>query len=279
MTPTRNQLSDALVRARQNNTAQVRPTSVSPRAQLLEQIQRAGRNPGLRTTTSASAGGLGSNRANISIGRGNLTATQFVDYQVATRRALTTLANGEHGDGRSVGNRMLNDINARGGGVSITHGQDNHADLMAPTGGAYRTGDGRRGAGGVGMAITWNHENHSVENRHRPAFIGLGHELVHTWRAAMGETVRVQSMRDLFNNRSMSRQDLSTALQGAQSNATRDEAETVGLMQGPRVAINSRLSHRPRPMPTENLLRSEHNVQPRTSYTDRHSGPDVSLPW
>lgn len=67
----------------------------------------------------------------------------------------------------------------------------------------------------------------------RPAFIGLAHELVHADRNQFGLAIDRQGVNGIH--------------------ALKDELETVGLIQGPQQA-------------SENSIRDEHGIAPRTSY-------------
>lgn len=191
----------------------------------------------------------------------NMTGTQFADFVVSTRRAMTQLDSGH------TGHQMLAQTNQRlsaaHGNVFITHsaGVNDAADNFGaaryqnPANAMFRQANGARGAGGIGTTVNWNPENRDVNGVGRPSFIGLGHELVHAWRNAHGATLHRRPAADMFN----------PLLLNQFPNLRRDRHAAVGMDEGQTVGL-SRLIHEW--MPSENALRAEHGVQARRSYGD-----------
>lgn len=183
--------------------------------------------------------------------------TQFVDFMQSTRSALAKL------DSRPVGRQMLTDLNA-GNRPDLdianndlvetnvhfrqyaTNSNRYNPENFLPNDDEAHRFNGVSGAGNVTSRVRWN-PNLLVSDGHRPAFIGLGHELVHAWRGMTGNAVR----RDALNTGPAINRRLNPLL------SLRDEFETVGLHATPR-HLNA---------PTENALRGEHGIAPRPVYS------------
>lgn len=111
---------------------------------------------------------------------------------------------------------------------------------------------------GVPSTVTWDPHNHVVKEEKRPPFIGLGHEFVHAYRGVKGTAVyRIQAT-ELFGTQDpRKQQELRTK---REENIRRDEFEVVGIEDTPGTGTEI--------VPTENVLRAEHGLPPRTSYGD-----------
>lgn len=169
---------------------------------------------------------------------------EFVDFMVDTRQALHTIAS------RPRGRRMLDRLNA-GPNVSLRdlHSRVTISDArFTPNGFDAGAGNGARAEGlfnarenlradserGLGEASrVFFNPTIKRSDGPRPAFIGLAHELVHADRNQFGLAIDRQGVNGIH--------------------ALNDELETVGLIQGPQQA-------------SENSIRDEHGIAPRTSY-------------
>ncbi|KGI78844.1 hypothetical protein LF63_0102610 [Oleiagrimonas soli] len=171
----------------------------------------------------------------------------FTDFMVDTRRALHTL------DSQPQGKSLLTQLNA-GENRSLI---DFHSTVMI---GDARMREEKKGntakpqgflgfrerplkheSLGFGEASTV-HYNPDIKRSDdaRPAFIGLGHELVHALRNQKGLAVDTNNLDHIPK-----RKQLMTQI---------EEFETVGLLKAPQGI-------------TENSLRKEHGIAPRTQYS------------
>jgi len=94
---------------------------------------------------------------------------------------------------------------------------------------------------GTTSGIFWNSSTTATPDGERPSFIGLAHELIHAWRNMLGIT---------------------------NADPNEDEGETVGLLRppSPPPRTDSRGRNMKRQTVTENDIRVEHGLAPRTSY-------------
>jgi Effector protein len=171
-------------------------------------------------------------------------AGEFTDFMVDSRRALHTIASQPQGQGLldrldSGPNFSLRDMHSR---VTISDAR------YGPQGFNAAAGNGARAEGplnsreslspastpGLGEASrVFFNPVITRSDGHRPAFIGLAHELVHADRNQHGQALDRQGVNGIH--------------------ALKDELETVGLIAGPQPV-------------SENTIRAEHNIAPRTAY-------------
>lgn len=208
------------------------------------------------------------------------TSTQFVDFMRHTRQAIARL------DSRPVGRQMLQDLNQsyqlghhqrlpdldltsgnqivetnvhirqsptnrtvyHHDPVGLHHDRDQHV-INSP---AFRR-NGAAGAGQIVSTIEYNPHNNRSDGQRRPAFIALGHEMVHAWRARQG--VAVHRYRHPATGAPALNPRARVFLKAMTT--TRDELETVGIAGTPRMPN----------APTENRLRAEHHIGLRPSYS------------
>ncbi|RAP58326.1 hypothetical protein BTJ49_05055 [Oleiagrimonas sp. MCCC 1A03011] len=170
----------------------------------------------------------------------------FTDFMVDTRRALHTL------DSQPQGKSLLSQLN-NGPSPSMVdfhstvmiadaRTRDDQGNTAKPQGMlAFRDKPLKHDSPGFGEATTV-HYNPDIKKSDgsRPAFIGLGHELVHALRNQTGMAVDTNAL-DHMPKRKL----LHTQI---------EEFETVGLLKAPQGI-------------TENSLRKEHGIAPRTEYS------------
>ena len=211
------------------------------------------------------------------------SAAAFTDLATDARRSMHTLMS-EKG-----GHRMMKELDARitqnrkhagdnaNVHISSTKASDTsnmNAPHIAPgLEQGYRF-DGKEGKG-WGSEVRIN-PNEAKANR----FIGLGHEMVHAHRLAHGKAVGVpdinQANHALFTNPAALGSQAESGQNVAfgqhlknvvtHTNHLQEEFETVGLAKTPRGAFN----------PSENMLRAEHGLKARTSYSGAKPGDTES---
>lgn len=180
---------------------------------------------------------------------------EFTDFMVDSRRALHTIASQPQGQG--LLNRLdtgpsvsLRDFHSR---VTISdarygpHGFDAAAGNGARAEGFLYSREGLSPAStpGLGEASrVFFNPTITRSDGHRPAFVGLAHELVHADRNQHGLALDRQGVNGIH--------------------ALKDELETVGLIAGPQPV-------------SENDIRAEHNIAPRTAYAGQTRATYVQL--
>jgi hypothetical protein len=253
-----------------------------------EQLQ-AGR----RNLRAADHGVVSPKYSGIRARRGMVqSAAEYYDHMLETRRAITRL------DSEPVGSRMLSELNSRTSTVSPPTDRHNaytpntsvdiyahdrrghhHAPRTTMFGGAdlhaaeARMADRYKGVSGPGQASEVKFDAFATNDR-GDAFvgpqrraIGLGHELVHAWRASHGMAVsppevsmdRHEPLLHPTNEHGQSAKDILDM-----GMRLKEEFETVGLEPTPRM--------RHRFQPTENLLRHEHGLTARRHYSGYRPG-------
>lgn len=118
-------------------------------------------------------------------------------------------------------------------------------DLVATPSGVSADGKTKNfvNAAGTGAVVTWNHKDQGLDGR--PAFVALAHELVHAFHYILGNCYRAAT---------------GMVSDGQDNGIMEEEMRTVGILKYKNET------------PSENAIRGEHGINPRTEY-----GPNISF--
>lgn len=237
----------------------------------------------------------------ITVHRGADHAGEYSDLLADTRASISRLREGATGEAMLTGLQQRSDAMqplvppaARQPIVRIQSSRFHNppgGNWQAPTGanlaarrGAYRY-DGQAGAGTASNVHYDEGQTAPRLDPHPPLgphplqrgnrFIGLGHELVHAYRAAHGIGVSPPAVSPRSGDPILNPPTNPVVINALDNRAMlREEFETIGLQPTPQNVWQQRMAAAP---PTENALRAEHQLPARPNYSGQLPGSDDQI--